>query len=228
MSEPVRLPGLPLFPLQAVLFPGGSLALRIFEVRYLHMIKRCHQDGSPFGVVALTRGAEVRRPRPVTSEPPSGDAFADEAFFDVGTLATITHFERPQAGLMLLQAVGSQRFRLDGVEQLPHGQWVGDAELLADDTPVAVPDDLDVARQGLRQLLETLRLEGRPVPLADPLRWDDCGWLANRWCELLPLETAVAQRFMVLDNPLVRLELVVDTLRQIGFAPPETGGATAG
>ena len=38
MSSVLTLQSLPLFPLETVLFPGGVLPLRIFEVRYLHMI----------------------------------------------------------------------------------------------------------------------------------------------------------------------------------------------
>ncbi|HEY0954527.1 MAG TPA: LON peptidase substrate-binding domain-containing protein, partial [Roseateles sp.] len=66
----------PLFPLRSVLFPGGHLPLRIFEPRYLDMIQRCHAQGQPFGVVALTEGHEVRRR--------DGDGFQREAFHEVG------------------------------------------------------------------------------------------------------------------------------------------------
>ena len=53
MTTPLTLSSLPLFPLGSVLFPGGHLALRVFEVRYLDMVRKCHQAGAPFGVVAL-------------------------------------------------------------------------------------------------------------------------------------------------------------------------------
>jgi Lon protease-like protein len=81
MSSALTLSSLPLFPLGAVLFPGGVLPLRVFEVRYLDMIGKCHKAGAPFGVVSLTQGQEVRRPG------------QREAFAGVGTLATITEFE---------------------------------------------------------------------------------------------------------------------------------------
>jgi Lon protease-like protein len=55
------------------------------------------------------------------------------------------------------------------------------------------------------------------LPLLEPYRWDDCGWLANRWCEMLPLQPELKHRFMALDSPVLRLELVADTLGQIGF-----------
>ena len=82
------LTSLPLFPLGTVLFPGGVLPLRIFEVRYLDMIGKCHKVGAPFGVVGLTEGHEVRK---------AGQGA--ESFHDVGTLANIVELASPQAGL---------------------------------------------------------------------------------------------------------------------------------
>ena len=223
------LTGLPLFPLQTVLFPGGSLPLRIFEVRYLDMIGSRHKAGQPFGVVCLSEGSETRRRASGAAEgAAAGDGFAHEAFFPVGTLARITHFERPQPGLMMINCVGSQRFRIDRSEQLKHGLWVADVELLADDADVPIPDDLAFTREGLQGLVRDIETSleqrgeaGVALPLLKPYRWDDCGWLANRWCELLPLQPEAKHRFMSLDSPLLRLELVADTLRQMGFVLPD-------
>ena len=219
---------LPLFPLQSVLFPGGSLPLRIFEVRYLDMIGRCHKAGEPFGVVCLSEGSDTRRRAPGDgSGKPSGDGFAHEAFFPVGTLARITKFERPQPGLMMIGCVGKQRFRVQRSEQLKHGLWVADVELLADDAEVQVPDDLHFTREALQGLVRNIEQSvaqrgeaGFEMPLLEPYRWDDCGWLANRWCEMLPLNPELKHRFMALDSPVLRLELVADTLGQIGFTLP--------
>ncbi len=58
-DDPFSPDTLPLFPLGSVLFPGGSLPLQVFEVRYLDMIGRRHRAGQPFGVVALAQGREV-------------------------------------------------------------------------------------------------------------------------------------------------------------------------
>jgi Lon protease-like protein len=198
-----------MFPLGAVLFPGGVMPLRIFEVRYLDMIGKCHKAGAPFGVVALTQGAEVRRP--------GGGA---EAFHSVGTLATITALETPQPGLMTIRCHGEQRFRIARSEQLKHGLWIADVQGLQDDLPIPVPDDLKQAAQALERLLESLQarqtLDSAP-PFEMPMKLDDCGWLANRWCEILPVPLELKQRLMQLDNPLVRLELVSDILVRTGI-----------
>lgn len=212
---------LPLFPLHTVLFPGGVLPLRIFEVRYLDLIQRCQKEGAPFGVVCLSRGSEVRLP------PRAGDAAVvePEVFHDVGTLAHITHVERPQPGLMLIRCRGGRRFRLLGRTQLKHGLWTGEAEYLSEDAAVPLPEDLVPVRVGLQRLLQHMQSQAseEDLPIQAPLRWDDCGWLANRWCDILPVSPQLKQQFLAVDNPLVRLELVADLLAhlKIGTGPDE-------
>ena len=212
MSEPLTLTSLPLFPLGTALFPAGRLPLRVFEVRYLDMIGKCQRAGAPFGVVALAQGSEVR----VAGAPP-------EQLQAVGTLAHIEQLGQPQPGLMTLVARGEQRFRIDRQHRLPHGLWVADVTLLPLDPTVAVPDDLQPAANALRQLHE--RVAAQPpedvpagVLVAGDAAYDDCGWVANRWAELLPLPLATRYLLLTLDNPLIRLELVADMLARAGIS----------
>ena len=209
MSSALTLQSLPLFPLGTVLFPGGVLPLRIFEVRYLDMIGRCHKAGAPFGVVSLTQGQEVRQPG------------GKETFSPVGTLATIVGFEAPQPGLMVIRAIGAQRFRITASDQLKHGLWVANVQRIDADKVVAIPDDLKNTSTVLYKLIQSLRQSATTpdqMPLQGPWKLDDCGWVANRWCELLPMPVVAKQRLMELDNPLVRLELVSDVLARTGIA----------
>lgn len=203
----LTLQSLPLFPLSTVLFPDGVLSLRVFEVRYLDMIGKCRKAGAPFGVVSLTQGNEVRQPG------------SQEAFSQVGTLATILEFDAPKPGLMLVRASGAQRFRITASDQLKHGLWVADVERVPADLTVPIPDDLKGTSEALARLIQSLQLKAaaEPLPLQPPWKLDDCGWVANRWCELLPLPVTLKQRLMELDNPLVRLELVSDVLSRTGI-----------
>ena len=211
MSQPLTLTSLPLFPLASMLFPGGVLALRVFEVRYLDMVRKCHQADAPFGVVALTQGHEVRQA-----------GAPEERFHGIGTLAVIEQLEHPQPGLITLLCRGSQRFHITERRHLPHGLWVADVGHQDPDLAVPVPDDLQKIATALAQVLHTLRQRDPDIPTAIPptaAQLDDCGWVANRWCELLPVPLELKQRLMELDNPLVRLELVGDVLERTGIAP---------
>ena len=215
MTEPLSLFSLPLFPLGTVLYPGGTLPLRIFEVRYLDMVRKCWRSGAPFGVVLLTRGSEVNKAGPDDS------ATASEAFNAIGTLASIAECHAPQAGLLVVRCTGTQRFRVSRSEKLKHGLWIADVTLLPGDQSVPIPDDLAHVSQALHALIQSLRQRAVPapdMPVQAPYLLDDCAWVANRWCELLPMPAEHKQRLMELDNPLLRLELVSDVLEGAGIS----------
>jgi len=208
MSAAMNIIELPLFPLDLVLFPDGLLPLRIFEVRYLDMVKRCHKSSTPFGVVGLTEGVEVQQ---------TGQR--SERFHSVGTLARIVELSSPQPGLLLIRCQGESRFSVQRSEKLRHGLWVANAEMLPGDAEVTVPADLEHVANRLKTLLEQWQARGLPSePLPLPHAFDDCGWVANRWCELLPLPVSLKQQLMSLDNPLLRLELVGDLLERKGWS----------
>jgi uncharacterized protein len=213
MTTQPLLHSLPLFPLGTVLFPGGVLPLRIFEVRYLDMVGKCRKADAPFGVVSLTSGSEVRK------------AGADaESFAAVGTLAVIREFESPQSGLLQIECVGTQRFRVRRTELQKYGLWVAEVEAVIADTAIEIPDDLQHTATALRRLVETLeerrRAQGAEavrLPIGEPYQFNDCGWVANRWCELVPMQLELRQRLMELESPLMRLELVSDLLARAGI-----------
>lgn len=216
MTKPLTLTSLPLFPLHTVLYPGGELPLRVFEVRYLDMVRKCHQASAPFGVVALTSGDEVRRP---------GESI--ETLAPVGTLAQITQLTSTQPGLLQIQCHGQSRFRIERSHQLNHGLWMADVMVLPMDQLYPVPDDLQNTSKSLAQVLNTLhqrqmaqedRVHGAVVQLPTEAQLNDCGWVANRWCELLPISLTLKQQLLEQESPLLRLELVSDVLERTGIA----------
>lgn len=199
--------GLPLFPLNTVLFPGGTLPLQIFEVRYLHMVGACRRDGTPFGVVCLLQGDEVIKPRTA--------AAGAEVFAMQGTLARITDFSAPVPGLMQIQCLGEQRFRIRRHERQAGGLWVADVDCLEPDPLLPIPADLQSVADKLGRLIRLLQARGTPadqMPFAAPYELEDCAWVANRWCEILPLPAVMRQDMLGQESPLLRLELVSDIL----------------
>lgn len=197
---------LPLFPLSTVLFPGGLLPLQIFEVRYLDMIARCIADEAPFGVVLLTQGTEVRKPE------------ARERFEDTGTLATVIDTAGSTANLLQVVCRGGARFELHSTLQGANGLWMGEAEVVEEDHAVHIPAELRGASDALERVLASLTdVPKHRWPVQPPFQLDDCGWVANRWCELLPLPDGQKQQMLMLDNPLIRLELLHDVLDEHGM-----------
>ena len=197
-----------LFPLNTVFFPGGLQRLQVFEVRYLDMVKRCVAQNLPFGIVGLTQGREVHRPG------------VPEELASIGTLAYIKHHENKSPGLMVVDVVAGERFNIVQAKQGKYDLWSAQIERLAPDPVVALPSELEQTREGLQTMLDSLTMQGfneDQLPFAKPYHFNDCGWVANRWCELLPLDLKTKQQLMSLDNPLLRLELVNDMLSQQGI-----------
>lgn len=198
----------PLFPLSSVLYPQGILPLQIFEVRYLDLIKRCVAQQQPFGVVALLEGHEVRKPNERIQ------------LVSVGTAAHIVRQQPMGPALVRIRCKGGQRFKLLDHHQAPSGLWMGKVEWLDDPKPVRVPEHLEVCAQKLGELLESLKarqLDDMDWPVDQPFELHDCAWVAQRWCELLPLKVSVKISLLALDNPLMQLELVSDVLHEQGL-----------
>lgn len=194
---------LPLFPLQTVLFPGGLLTLKVFEARYLDLASACLREQRPFGVVALRRGQEVRR---------SDDSVV---FEDVGVAAQILELDGAQAGILQLRCRGTQRFRIEKTRQQADGLWIGQVEMLPDDEAVLPAESMLETVRGLANAIASLKGKG-VEPFEAPYHFENAGWVANRWCEILPIPLAAKQRLMELTDARVRLGLVDEFLRGQG------------
>lgn len=187
---------IPLFPLNVVIFPQGLLPLRIFEARYLDMVKSSYRQEAEFGVVAAFDGAHDYFP-----------------FSEVGTAVRIVDLDVPEIGLMNIRCLATERFRILSTHQQKDGLWMGEVQPIANDISIELPDDLVKTADSLRQLISALLKQGfseETLPIAQPYLFDDCAWVANRWIELLNLPLEQKQRLLELDSPLVRLELIQD------------------
>ena len=189
---------IPLFPLSHGLFPDGRLDLQIFEVRYLDLVRRCHREQIPFGVAWIEQGQEVTVP----GQQPTLHSY--------GTLAHIDSLETVQAALLRIRCHGGQRFALHRTHAGPLGVWHGDVEYLAPDAALDIPPALEYLAQRLGRGIAMAQQDGRlpELPLLPPFRLDECGWVANRWAELLPLPTVYKQALLQESDPLTRLRAI--------------------
>jgi Lon protease-like protein len=199
---------IPLFPLNTVFFPDGHLPLQVFEVRYLDMAKKCIDTNAPFGIVSLLQGTEVRKPE------------QSEALAPVGTMVHIANWSAPMPALLHLSCSGTERFRIHTSTRLVNGLWMAEVDVIAPDLVLQIPPELQNVADALGALIRTLQERGTPpdqMPISSPFRLDECGWVANRWCELLDLESNLKQRLLEQPSPLVRLELMQDLLVERGW-----------
>jgi len=182
---------LALFPLHTVLFPGGPLSLRIFEPRYLDMVRRSLKDGSAFGVLLIIEGAE---------------AGAVSAVASCGTTARLVDFSQLPDGLLGISCLGERRFRVLRRWQQEDGLHLAEVTYLPEERALALPHEHARLGELLRELLPQLGSAYARIPS----RYADAGWVANRWAELLPLPPASKLALLELDDPLARLAAVAE------------------
>ena len=193
---------LPIFPLGTVLFPGGALPLRVFEARYLDMVRDCMQRGSPFGVCLIVKGREV------------GEAAEHEP---VGCLATITDWDMQQLGLLQIRTRGERRFRITARRVQADGLIRAEAQPIEPEDDQPVPQRFAACASLVRRIVEDL-VEKEPGALnrmvGEPYLYDSASWVSNRLSEFLPIPARAKQKLMELSDPLARLSIVHRYLEQ--------------
>ena len=184
---------IPLFPLNLVLFPGGPLPLRIFETRYVDMVRRCLRESIGFGVVAVRAGGEV------------GPAET----YDVGTMAKIVDFHQLQDGFLGLSCVGEQRFRIVSRRRQGDGLNIAEVEPLEAEPPTPLPE----RHAPLAELLLSVLPQLGETYAGVTMHLDDAVWVGHRLAEILPMAPADKQRCLEFDDPVQRLDLLAPLIR---------------
>jgi Lon protease-like protein len=193
---------IPLFPLGTVLFPDGIIALKIFEARYLDMIKQCLREKTEFGVVSIIRNGDA------------DDANVSTSFSKIGTLAQIEDFDPVQPALYMTKSFGTQRFTLLNCTQESNGLWMGDIQLLENDPSIPIPKEHQRVAKLLDEIISVIQSEDLmgEAPFKKPFKVDDCGWVSNRLAELLPISLAQKNHLLAQTNPRIRLDLVTEII----------------
>lgn len=185
---------IPIFPLRTVLFPGGQLPLRIFEQRYLDMVRHCARTNTGFGVCYLVD---------------EGDEASLAYSARVGTLARIVDWYTMEDGLLGLTAFGTTRFVLGGNRHTDSGLMMGEVEWLPEPPTTNMPVAYDVLGQVLARFMEKA---SDHYPDYEPELLQDACWVGYRLSELLPLGGAEKQHLLELSDPIDRLQSLLNIL----------------
>ena len=181
------------------------LSLQIFEVRYLDLIKRCQQQQLPFGVAWIKEGSEVQVPGQVPS------------LHHVGCMAHIREFEQVQPNFYRILCQGGLRFELHDVQPGPFGVWQGSVSYLSQDPEVELPASFQAHADRLGKVIASAQKQGviDKLPIFAPYLLDQCGWLANRFAEALPISALIKLQLLSEQDPLKRMEEVSRLLQEL-------------
>ena len=185
---------IPLFPLHTVLYPDGYLKLRIFEQRYIDMVRECSLKASSFGVCLIGN---------------SEDAKSHANHMSVGTTAEICDFSTLDDGLLGITAHGKQKFVVKKTRRRDNGLLMAEVEALDETVRVDVPDEYWVLSMITARFMEQA---GKNYPSFQPQQLQDAYWVGYRLAELLPLDNKEKQVLLQISDPLERLQWLVEAL----------------
>lgn len=184
---------IPLFPLSSIVMPGGLLPLRLFEPRYLDMVRDCFRQETGFGVCLVKEGAEV------------GEAAQP---YPCGTLVRIIDWDQDSSGLLNITVEGQQKFRVLDTEVENSQLLTGVIELLPLEVSAKVTEEYAPLQRTMEQILAQV---SPMIEYATP-ELEDALWLGSRFVELLPLASDLRHDLVEMNAPLERLQAIADML----------------
>lgn len=194
MSKPEQS-RLPLFPLNTVVFPGGRMPLRIFEQRYLDMIKQAIADNTPFGICAIREGAETGTPA---------------VPYPVGTRVRVTGWDMPETGILHIDTHAQERFVIRSLHTEPNGLLIGTVDDVSAEPATAVPGELELAVEILRHIIDEYGAEHFPTPHD----FDNAVWVGYRLSEVLPLKLSIKQDLLEMNDSVTRLRILAGFIKK--------------
>jgi len=185
-----------LLPLHTVLFPDGSLPIRIFEPRYIDMVSSCLKNGTSFGICLIREGQEI------------GKAASTH---EMGTIASIYDWNMRTDGLLGISVRGERRFKILSEEIKQNQLLVANVEILPDEQKYSVPEAQHMLVDILHDMIEQMPSKFKE----SPVHYNDATWVGFRLAELLPLKLSQKQYFLQLNDPQLRLERLTDVLETL-------------
>lgn len=189
---------LPLFPLNSIIFPGGVLPLRIFEPRYLDMVKDCVRDQSEFVICLIKDGIETS---------------SSAKFQQIGTACRIIDWETLPDGLLGITAQGVSRVKISSTESQSNQLLTGEVIYLKESDDESLPSKYDEWAHLISVIIQEL---GKPFNEQNQ-NLESAQWVGARLTEYLPFELEQKQRILEMDHPIIRLEHLYDVLKDIEY-----------
>ncbi|AOD13950.1 LON peptidase substrate-binding domain-containing protein [Xanthomonas fragariae] len=186
---------LPLFPLHNVLLPGAAMGLRVFERRYLDLVRESGRNGTSFGVCLILDGNEVGAP-------------ARPAAF--GTEVRIEDFDVGADGVLVLRLRGMRRFHVQRSRICDNGLVVGEVSWCELDNDDELRPEHSLLATVLERMLEQV---GGEFASAGPGLLDQAAWVGWRLAELLPLTEQRRLSLLQQDCPHRRLDQLLAWMR---------------
>lgn len=171
-----------LFPLSQVVLPQGQMRLRVFEPRYIRLVKEACAGKRAFASALLNPYVAQQH---------------QDRIFKVATLVQVTDFSQLEDGLLGITIEGTERVLIEQRWQEDDGLHVAKVRALPAWPNLPYLED----HRQIRDELCTVFKQNPELSLLYPTpQWHDSNWLAQRWLEILNMQPPLKYQLMAADD----------------------------
>lgn len=191
----------PLFPLGSIVFPNGLLSLRIFETRYIDMVRAAMRDQMPFVITAYKKRDDEQQAREVQ---------------DIGTTANIIDFEQLPDGLLGITVLGHEKVSISDIDAQADGLLLGHLQSLPSEASAAMPEDFALLIDVLKKMLPEIQSHyGESLAPYLKENYADATWVSARLVEWLPINTDMKIELLRLEDSQERVRIIYEVLQRM-------------
>ncbi|MBL6734856.1 MAG: LON peptidase substrate-binding domain-containing protein [Shewanellaceae bacterium] len=199
-----QIENLPVFPIDAHIFPGGKLKLRLFEPRYIRLIKERGHLETAFAMAMYSHVLIEQKPQ----------------LLQIATVVKIIDFEPLDDGFLGITVEGQSLVMIDLMKTEDDGLHIANCKPLPEweeDTSAFDHGHTDY----LKDKLLSLYKEYPDFLALYPHLKSELNWLVMRWLEVLPVPSDLKLEMLQEENASNAVMLVRMMLDATESPPPE-------
>ena len=186
----------PLFPLKSIVLPGGIFPLRIFERRYIDMVKSCIKDDAGFCIVLVRNDTK--------------DKYIDD-IYNYGCYVKITDWNQLEDGLLGITVEGQSKVHILNSKLNKNNLLCGNIEKISDEREYMIPQKYLILSKFYKKIYPGIK---NFISYKNE-RYSDASWVGFRLTECLPLDSNTKNKLIAINNGIERLERLYDITNKV-------------
>lgn len=192
---------LPIFPLESLVFPGGLLALRIFETRYIDMVRECMRKKTSFVITANQRLEDTNN----IAQP-----------HNIGTRVEIIDFEQLSDGLLGITVHGQHKVDIKDISPQSDKLLIGKTHKTPEDSQESIPEDFALLSDVLKQMFPEIQTHyGDSAKQYLIENYQDASWVSSRLVEVLPMDIQMKIELLRMEDAGERVRVIYEALERM-------------
>ena len=187
---------IPLFPLKSIVLPGGLFPLRIFERRYLDMIKDCIKEEKGF-CIALVR--DNTNEEFITS------------IYNYACYVEIIDWNQLEDGLLGITVEGKNKVHITNSSLNNSNLLVGNIEAIEAEKEFMIPQKYIILSKFYRKIYPGIK----NFISFKKERFADATWVGYRLVECLPLDASSKNKLIASNDAIERLDKIYNIVNKI-------------